>query len=233
MEESISSVAHQVCEFANTIAAISSKSPTTENGNGGEMETLAVDESALGSLLTANRCYFSSELDTISFLKARAKSIQVQIPALSREIQECESLGMITNVVEMKKHEKEKRANMMDDNDLVEALIGEADAAKLTFMEQLGQFRSTSAFNSSKVDSYVATLRQIDEVFMRIGLPKDVKWTNTMTAYGCKMETANAGATTHSSPPAKKTGWNVAGAGGGLAKSLVDIQKEELGNGRA
>jgi len=78
VEECVSQIAQQVCDFASTMDSLS----TSLSSNGVQDHKSAGFPNALVSLVKATRCYFSSELKTIAFLKKRAGSIDTEIPTL-------------------------------------------------------------------------------------------------------------------------------------------------------
>lgn len=242
VEEFVKAVAQQVSDFADAMESItrdSTQQAVNGNGNGTakEIESASVGNT-LASLLTATSRYFSSESSMIAFLRKRAAGIQEKIPSLTREINEYEALGMASTVKGLRKKEQEMLNNVMDDNDLVEGLVGEAGAAKAKFVDQLQGFLVSPAFDISKKGVYAATLKEIDGVFTQIGIASDARWSTVMTMYGCDAKPASvsngsappAQPATTTKPKEKKMGWNLSPemTSSTPAKSLLDIQKEEL-----
>ena len=229
VEECVSAIAKEVCNFANVMDAASSAQDVSVM----DVETNGSKDSfhnALGSLLTATSRYFASELKTIEYLEKRAAKIQADIPNLQREIMEFAALGMATTVSDMKKKEKEMQDNVVDDKELVEALTREANGAKNTFIDQLQGFLASPAFDQTKQESYASALKETDRILADIGINGDTKWSSLMIMYGSAFASSsrNVGSGNDGKPKEKRTGWNLAkDNGSNQAKSILDIQNEQ------
>lgn len=238
LESSLQGFCNQIVEFDEIMQDVGSVSKQEKVGSGTSSETSV----SLVQLLHASNKYFQSELETIEYLKARADAITTKIPTITREIAEFEMLGMSTTVADMKKNLKEMEQNAQDDLDLVQALTKEAEGTKDTFIDQLQGFLSSPAYDQSQQGEYAEVLKQIDTSLAKLDMSGDIKWSSVMIMYGCafgspvrtaakKPITASVPAVS-ANPKPKKTGWNIAAAGGAAAKSLPkslrDIQNEEL-----
>jgi len=182
----------------------------------------------ISGLLSLYRRSFSHSHSPILFIHSSIHpSIHSSIQ--QREIKEFEALGMASTVADMKKKEKEMLDNMLDDNDLIDALIGEADVAKLTFVEQLEGYFVSSAFDQTEQESYASTLQQINKILTEIGVPADARWANLMVMYSASAPSSSMVAPlTPVRPKKKTTGWNLSQpVGTNRIKSLLDIQNEE------
>jgi len=233
VEECVSAIVKEVCNFANIMDAASS----AQNVSVMDVETNVSSKdsfhNALGSLLTATSRYFASELKTVEYLEERAAKIQADIPNLHREIMEFAALGMATTVSDMKKKEKEMQDNVVDDKELVEALTREANGAKNTFIEQLQGFLASPAFDPTKQESYASALKETDRVLADLGINGDSKWSSVMIMYGCAFASSprDVGSSSDDGkqPKEKRSGWNLAkDDGSSQTKSLLDIQNEQM-----
>ena len=237
LESSLQGFCNQIVEFDEIMQDVGSVSKQEKVGSGTSSETSV----SLVQLLHASNKYFQSELETIEYLKARADAITTKIPTISREIAEFEMLGMSSTVADMKKNLKEMEQNAKDDLDLLQALTKEAEATKDTFIDQLQGFLSSPAYDQSKQGEYAEVLKEIDTSLAKLDMSGDIKWSSVMIMYGCafgspvKTAAKKPNTSVNASVPAvsanpkpKKTGWNIAAAGGAAAKSLRDIQNEEL-----
>ncbi|GFH55801.1 predicted protein [Chaetoceros tenuissimus] len=235
LESSLQGFCNQIVEFDEIMQDVGFVSKQSKSGASGEGSV------SLVQLLHASHKYFQSELETIEYLKARANAITTKIPTITREIAEFEMLGMSSTVADMKKNLKEMEQNAQDDLDLVQALTKEAEGTKDTFIDQLQGFLSSPAYDQSQQGEYAEVLKEIDTSLAKLDMSGDIKWSSVMIMYGCafgspvktaekKLNTsAQASVPAESSnPKPKKTGWNIAAAGGAAAKSLRDIQNEEL-----
>lgn len=74
------------------------------------------------------------------------------------EIEECQSLGMTSNVVAMKKKLNQIQQNISDDDNIIKALQTEAEDMKKNLVEMMKEYKSTGA-NS---DSYQSLLKQME-----------------------------------------------------------------------
>jgi peptidoglycan hydrolase CwlO-like protein len=61
------------------------------------------------------------------------------------EIEECESLGMSSNVMAMKKKLSEMQQNIVDDDNVIKAFQKEAEEMKSKLSEALKEYKSSGA----------------------------------------------------------------------------------------
>ena len=257
VEECVSAVAKDICEFVNAMDAVSSARngaamDDSDNQNGSALAVTGTEAvtgpNTLGSLLTATSRYFASELKAVEYLKKRAAKIQAEVPTLQREIVEFAALGMATTVLDMKKKEKEMQDNIMDDNAIVEGLVGEADVAKNAFVDQLQGFLFSPAFDQTKQESYATALKKIDGILSDLGINGDAKWSSVIIMYRCKAVDSTLGgipldfassssprkverndAISDAKPKEKKHGWKLTEniRSGSPSLAFVDIQNEQ------
>eukprot|EP00557_Chaetoceros_sp_GSL56_P012224 CAMPEP_0176484762 /NCGR_PEP_ID=MMETSP0200_2-20121128/4634_1 /TAXON_ID=947934 /ORGANISM="Chaetoceros sp., Strain GSL56" /LENGTH=813 /DNA_ID=CAMNT_0017881271 /DNA_START=167 /DNA_END=2605 /DNA_ORIENTATION=- len=180
IDDSVSFFAKKVCEFAKVMESVhDGKSKECVGEEDGATKQSILNEFSL--FLKASSRYFTSELNTISFLKSRVEDAQKDIPKLQREIKEFESLGMTTTVTEMKKKEKDLLNSVFDDSELVESLTGEAETAKSDFLNQLESFLSSLNLADIEDSSQIDMLRDIDTCLCQLRINEDSKWKKIMT----------------------------------------------------
>lgn len=75
------------------------------------------------------------------------------------EIEECQNLGMTSNVAEMKKKMIQMQQNVADDDNIVKALQAEADAMRISLMKMIKEFKATGTYNG---DSYKSILKRME-----------------------------------------------------------------------
>lgn len=210
IEGTVSMVAKKVCEFAKTMGSVyKNQDNKPENSNDTNSKQGSLKELTL--FLTATSRYFSSELKTIKFLKTRAEELQKDIPKVQREIMEFESLGMTTTVAEMRRKEKDMQNNVVDDNELVESLLGEADTTKINFVHQLVSYLSSCPLDEKEKNYiHVKLLKEIDACLSELGIHESQDWKKIMIQVDTIFKSAaNQISTIPTEAKHRQNAWNV------------------------
>lgn len=244
LKKSVSTIAKQVGEVTGSLDSLIASRAASNEGISAEINETKEElpEEIMASILQ----YFESELKTITFLKKRAQGIQQEVQVVRREIKECQALGMTSTVSDMKKQEKKRLQDIMDDLDLVEGCVEEAKESRRAYGDRLYDCLLKGYTLTEGVKASVsATLTKINAVEAELGVDQDYcsRWFQLMTLFGNKsspptvesiVKQVNAPAPTPvaiNKPLPKKTGWgSVAGDSGAstVKKSLMEIQKEEI-----
>lgn len=244
LKKSVSTIAKQVGEVTGSLDSLIASRAASNEGISAEINETKEElpEEIMASILQ----YFESELKTITFLKKRAQGIQQEVQVVRREIKECQALGMTSTVSDMKKQEKKRLQDIMDDLDLVEGCVEEAKESRRAYGDRLYDCLLKGYNLTEGVKASVsATLTKINAVEAELGVDQDYcsRWFQLMTLFGNKsspptvesiVKQVNAPAPTPvaiNKPLPKKTGWgSVAGDSGAstVKKSLMEIQKEEI-----
>jgi DNA repair ATPase RecN len=244
LKNSVSTIAKQVGEVTGSLDSLIASRAASNEGISAEINETKEElpEEIMASILQ----YFESELNTIIFLKKRAEGIQEEVQVVRREIKECQALGMTSTVSDMKKQEKKRLQDVMDDLDLVEGCVEETKESRRAYGDRLYDCLLKGYTLTDGVKASVsATLTKINAVEAELGVDQDYcsRWFQLMTLFGNKsspptvesiVKQVNAPAPTPvaiSKPLPKKTGWgSVAGNSGAstVKKSLMEIQKEEI-----
>ena len=80
------------------------------------------------------------------------------------EIEECQSLGMTSNVTAMKKKLNQMQQNISDDDNIIKALQKEAEEVRSELSEALKEYKSTGASSAS----YESTLKKMESTINAI-----------------------------------------------------------------
>jgi len=244
LKSSVSTIAKQVGEVTGSLDSLIASRAASNEGISAEINETKEElpEEIMASILQ----YFESELKTVIFLKKRAEGIQQEVQVVRREIKECLALGMTSTVSDMKKQEKTRLQDVMDDLDLVEGCVEETKESRRAYGDRLYDcLLKGYALTDGVKASVSATLTKINTIEAELGVDQEYcsRWFQLMTLFGAKSSTptvesivkqVNAPAPTPvaiNKPLPKKTGWgSVAGDSGAstVKKSLMEIQKEEI-----
>lgn len=126
----------------------------------------------IGIFIVRMMNYFNSEAEMVTFIRNRVKELEAKIPGLQFEIEECASLGMTTNVSQMKKTLNETRQNIIEDTEFISALQGEAEKMRDDLMKLLHNFENVK-YNKSSMSVHVSMINGIKEALVKIGLDTD------------------------------------------------------------
>jgi predicted nucleic acid-binding Zn-ribbon protein len=139
VSEAVTSLQTFESELAKATSSLVSPTPTAPSN----AVSLAEAGNRMNAYVEVMSNYFRAELNMVTFMKQRARSLQVRIPDLEREIQECKSLQMSMNVADLTKTLMDIKQNVSDDNDIARALKTEAESARSMLVERLEQYKST------------------------------------------------------------------------------------------
>lgn len=168
VSEAVTSLQTFESELAKATSSLVSPTPTAPPN----AVSLAEAGNRMNAYVEVMSNYFRAELNMVTFMKQRARSLQVRIPDLEREIQECKSLQMSMNVADLTKTLMDIKQNVSDDNDIARALKTEAEAARSILVERLEQYKSTVPNAHSSSTALIA----IRDITSELGLSFDKRF---------------------------------------------------------
>lgn len=243
VEEKVTGIVDKLKSLEGYLAvgAVQAMNRNSEKSNFGPTQV----QSKLEAFLILAKNYFISESECVTFMSNRVKSIQLDAKELQREIAECTALGMATNVSKMSSSLETLSRNIAED----EAVIGLLRADSETMRDDLvGRVTEYTVASNVLTPSHQTILNAIGFLLTRIGISSNFHLFNTNRVqnsvqvkpalYQEKKEDTSK---TNILPPVQqeppvvepmappiKLSWAARSAPKSTAKSLVDIQKEEL-----
>lgn len=195
-------------------------------------------QSKLESFLILAKSYFTTEADCVRFMSNRVSSIRHDAKELQREIAECTALGMATNVSKMMASLETYSSNAEEDERVILLLRNDAERMRDVVIEKTSDYLEVGNILTTNHENL---LRTMGNLFTRIGIARAHVFFNTneetmekKPMFTKSQEYANGAeqnghATTNGEAAAPlKLSWASRSTPKSTAKSLVDIQKEEL-----
>lgn len=170
LEETAKSLAEKMHGFESTIVKATNSTYSKESN----AIVFKPDQVArkMGIFIVRMMNYFNSEAEVVTFMRNRVRDLEGKIPGLQFEIEECASLGMTTNVAQMKKTLNETYQNIIEDNELISALQGEAEKMRDDLMKLLNNFENGNC-NKGSLSLHASMLNGVKDALLKIGLDND------------------------------------------------------------
>jgi len=133
--------------------------------------------------------YFESEVRMINFLNERATSLELKLPSLEIEIQECTALGMTSNVSQMARNLKAITQDISDDKVIIDAMRLEASKMRNDLTERSEEYLRISREDETNLfdtSVHVNVLEAIRLSTRQIDLPEDLCFNDLIGSFGGK-----------------------------------------------
>lgn len=164
LSDSVSHVVESLQGFQGEMSKVISSEMASLQSNIPVTDPLSDLPPHMSSYITSLDNYFNSEYKLVSFLQRRAQQLRDGFPRLEMEIEECQSLGMTSNVVAMKKKLNQMQQNISDDDNIIKAFQKEAEEVRGELLEALKEYKSSGASSESyesKLKGMQATINAI------------------------------------------------------------------------
>ena len=237
VEDKVTGILDKLDDLVNAWKEKSNESTEIESEELKKMDPSEM-QSKLESFFILAKSYFTTEAECVRFMSNRVSSIRHDAKELQREIAECTALGMATNVSKMMASLETYSSNAEEDEGVILLLRNDAEGMRDIVIEKTSEYLSMGYILTSNHETLLHTMGNL---FPRIGIAcshmlfnsseeteeKKQMFTKSQEYSNGKEQNGHTITNGETAPPLKLS-WASRSAPKSTAKSLVDIQKEEL-----